>query len=257
MNKETIDDKYILSSVQNSLKILDTLSRKREATVAELSKQLGFSKASVFRMLYTLKSCYYVEKTPDAKYRLSMKFARYGSLVTGWQDFLETCIPYMQALRDKHNETVNLSIFTADNKVMFIHNEVSNYALQMKASIINENEPYCMASGKMLLAEMPSEKIEEYISATKFVPLTEHSIVSAEELRRRLAIIHENGYSEDAEESEIGLTCYAAPIFDHTGQCIAAISVSGMTSRILAKRETLIQSTMEIAKEISVALGSP
>jgi DNA-binding IclR family transcriptional regulator len=74
-------DKYLLSSLSNTLDILDLLSKHEELGVSEISRELNMGKASTFRMLYTLDKKGFVFKAPDAKYRLSIKFAIYGSVV--------------------------------------------------------------------------------------------------------------------------------------------------------------------------------
>ncbi len=71
---------YLLSSVNNALKILDLLSVRDNIGVAEISRLLKLDKASVFKMLYTLEHRDYVIKTADAKYRLGIKFTNYGNL---------------------------------------------------------------------------------------------------------------------------------------------------------------------------------
>lgn len=253
---ENKDDKYLLGSLCNALQILDTLSIVEEATVADLSKMLDLSKASVFRSLHTLKKFYFVEKSPDAKYRLGMKFARYGALVTKSHSFLKTCIPFMQELRLKHDKMVSLSVYTTDRKVFFLHTEISNYALQMNTFLGSEQLPHCMASGKMLLLHLPSDKLNEYIENCSFLKITPNSITNRKELLECLEETRRNGYGTDNQESAVGLTCYAAPIYDYTNRCIAALSISGSTDQMEREKETLVSSLLECANEISLTLGS-
>ena len=67
--------------------------------VAEISKELNLGKASVFRMLYTLEKKDYIHKTSDAKYKLGIKFAHYGTIVLERQNVLSVIKPYLQKLR--------------------------------------------------------------------------------------------------------------------------------------------------------------
>ena len=71
------EDQYLLSSVSNTLDILDLLNDHEELSLAEICKKLHMGKTSAFRMLYTLEAKQFVYKTPDAKYRLGMKFVQY------------------------------------------------------------------------------------------------------------------------------------------------------------------------------------
>ncbi len=65
---------------------------------------------------------------------------------------------------------------------------------------------------------------------------TEHTITSFDELDRQLDSIARDGYVVSIEELEHGLTAVAAPIRDHTGTVIAALSVSGPVYRLTEDR---------------------
>ena len=66
--------------------------------------------------------------------------------------------------------------------------------------------------------------------------------------------VKRKGYALDDEEREIGLTCIGAPIIGRDGSAVAAISVSGPTSRmndghIDEKIEMVVKTAWEISKE--------
>lgn len=75
------NDKYLLSSVTNSIRILDLLGEEELLGVAEISAKLGMNKTSVFRYLYTLEADGYVSKTDDAKYTLGHKIVTMADIV--------------------------------------------------------------------------------------------------------------------------------------------------------------------------------
>lgn len=62
------------------------------------------------------------------------------------------------------------------------------------------------------------------------------------------------GYACDNEESELGLTCFAAPVRDLTGAVIAAISISGPNQRMIENKEKNIALVKQTAKDISNSL---
>ncbi|MFR3758594.1 helix-turn-helix domain-containing protein, partial [Hungatella sp.] len=69
---------YILSSVNNALKILDLLSVRDNIGATEIGRLLELDKSTVFKLLYTLEQRDYVLKTESAKYCLGYKFKNYG-----------------------------------------------------------------------------------------------------------------------------------------------------------------------------------
>jgi DNA-binding IclR family transcriptional regulator len=56
--------------------------------------------------------------------------------------------------------------------------------------------------------------------------MTPHSITSPARLRARLERIRAAGLSLDECESNEAVFCVAAPIYDHTGDMVAAMSIS-------------------------------
>ncbi|MGD9568747.1 MAG: IclR family transcriptional regulator [Sedimentibacter sp.] len=250
------DDKYLMSSVYNTLQILDFLSMHDELGVSEISKATGIGKASVFKMLYTLEKLDYVHKTTESKYKLGIKFAHYGSIVLEKQNIYRLIRPYLKKLRDKHNETTHLGILDEnDLHVIFMVKEVSTYTVQMASRVGYRLPFYATAMGKILIASKLDENMMERLKTFKYTSFTEHTITDYNVLLEQLELISEQNYSEDAEESEYGLVCYAVPIKDLTGQTIAAISMSGTYVRMQNNREAIINSLKETAFEVSTLLG--
>jgi DNA-binding IclR family transcriptional regulator len=72
---------------------------------------------------------------------------------------------------------------------------------------------------------------------------------------RELEKVRAQGYAVDHEESEIGLVCFSAPLFDHRGDCVAAMSLSGPTTRMYARSEEFIAGVLQASREVSKRLG--
>jgi DNA-binding IclR family transcriptional regulator len=117
---------------------------------------------------------------------------------------------------------------------------------------------YCTALGKTLLAFRPKAQVESWIATQKFPALTPKTITSGKRLLKELAAIRERGYGVDEEEREKGVTCIAAPICNHTGDVVAAISVAGPTERMPHDLvgSTVAEAVVAAAHAISVDLGS-
>jgi len=85
---------------------------------------------------------------------------------------------------------------------------------------------------------------------------TDKTITNQEEFLQELSKVREVGFALDLEENESGITCIAVPIFDHLGNIIAAISISGPTIRMTDERlEQLSQRMIQVGKQISARLG--
>lgn len=248
-------DKYLLSSVSNTLDVLELLSEHKYLTLSEISKELDLGKASVFRMLYTLEKKQFVHKTADAKYELGIKFAHFGTKVLERKSNLLRLGPFLERLRDEYNETVHLSILDSDYNVTVIDKAQSNMALQMTSRIGGKLPAYCTSMGKVLLADRLNDKLKKEILSWDLERNTDTTITDPKELIKELEKIRKNGYSIDLEEIEAGLVCYAAPIKDIDGRVIASISFSGPAVRMKKNKDELIKAIMEAAAEISAQMG--
>ena len=67
-----------------------------------------------------------------------------------------------------------------------------------------------------------------------------------------------DGYAVDDEETFAGVRCIAAPLHDHSQQVIAALGISGPTTRITHKQlPHFAQTVMQVAAQLSAELGAP
>ena len=249
------EDKYLMSSLYNALEILDLLSEHNELGVMEISKELNMGKSSVFKMLYTLEKKGYVHKSQDAKYKLGVKFIDYGLTILQKQNVYDIAKPYIKELRDRHNETTHLGVIDDDLNMYFVLKESSTASIQMASVIGKRMSFHTSAIGKTIVSNNLDEEIKNKIKSYELTSFTKNTIVDYDELINHLIKIKEQGYGEDLEEYEIGLTCYAVPVKDISGKAIAAISISGPTQRMTMKKESLLSSLKIAAKDISKNLG--
>lgn len=249
------DNKYILQSVDNALRLIDVLCEFEEVGVTELSKIMGLGKSTAFRLLTTLENRGYVRKDEEtSKYRLGMKFAYVGTIVLDRMEITKYSRPYLEELTQKFNEASHLVTMEDDGNVRFIDKVRGTSFVHMESVVGGKKPSYCTATGKVLLAHMPAERVLSYLQNQNFEQHTEKTTVDKDKLLEELKQIRDQGYSIDDEESEMGLTCYAAPIIDTSNQPIAAVSLSGPTSRMEKQKKEMIEEVVKTAKKISESI---
>ncbi|MBQ9827386.1 MAG: IclR family transcriptional regulator [Lachnospiraceae bacterium] len=249
------NEKYMLGSVSNALEVLDLLSEHEQLGPAEISKMLGISKATAFRLLSTLESRGYVIKNSDAKYMLGKKLAYLGEIVTSRQDNYALARPELLKLRDMINETIHMSVLLSNLNMMFIEKISPDRNLRMQSKIGFEQPAYSYASGKVLLSGLIGTSREKELESIKFKKLTNTTITSHSELMKELNAIRIYGYGVDDEESEVGLTCFAVPVYNADQRISCAISASGTTQRMRENKEKYISALKETALKITELLG--
>jgi IclR family transcriptional regulator, KDG regulon repressor len=242
-----------ISAALRTMTVLEALSEGGYASLETLAEKVGLSKPTLFRFLRTLKALGYVLQRDDAKYSLSLKMLNIGSRVLGSMDLLEVSTPVIEGLARHFGETVHLAVMV-EYSVVYVKKVESKHTIRMYSNIGKQAPLYCTSLGKALLAWSPDRK--EILAKMELLPFTEHTIRSKKALAKELEKVRDLGYSVDAGEHEADIHCLGAPIFDHTGAAIAAISVSWPVFRHLPEKEEENARVIQAAgNEISRLLG--
>lgn len=255
------DSKYIMSSLDNALMLIEVLAEHKASTLTDLHSYTGFSRSSLFKMLYTLSNRGFVTKSDDSKYSLSTKFMHFGSAVLSSIDLYDLAGKYLKQLCRDINETTHMAVLTDDYKsILFMAKETSqrqnaNMNVRMDSSIGRILPAHCTSLGKSILSLLPEKKIDEIYEDYDFSVLSVGTISSLSELKDDLALIRQRGYSIDDEEFEEGLYCIGCSVLDANGHGIAAISISGPKSRMKENESQYAGKVKSVADTISREMG--
>ncbi len=251
----------VISSVDRALQMLIYLHDEgKETGITKIAADLDIYKSTVHRTLVTLEQWGFVRKNPENdKYWLGPRLYSLGKSVENKLGLSELVRPLSRRLYEQYREVVNVSVLERSQdgtyrSVIISKEENEGQILTVNPPVGSSNECTCSSVGKCLLAF--GENID--LSAYERIRLPQHTkntITTPEAIRRELERVREQGYALDQEELEYGLTCIGAPIFDHQGKAIAAISLSGPTTRMRgADFEERIQAVKRTAAEISASL---
>lgn len=254
-DKEPWNSENILQSVDAALQMIELLGKHSPIGVADAAKMMGIGKSTAYRLLSTLEYRGFVKKDENAKFRLGLKVVYLGSLVLDTFDIVKVAHPHLEELSRRIEETVHLVVLEENNNACFIDKVVcQSTSFRMESTVGAQKSAYSTATGKVLLAFRDHAFQLAYASQTAFTRYTEHTLCDGEALLRELSHIRTQGYGFDAEESEEGLYCVAAPLFDYSGQAVAAISVSGPSVRMATRRDEIIRQLAETCRIISAEL---
>ncbi len=244
-------------SVERALNILEAFTAAEpELTATDLSRKLVLNKSTVHRLAGLLERRGLLSRNPKTRaYTLGPAIFRFVGLILRQGDIASLSLPHIVALRDQTGETVGLNIRVGRNRACIAQIE-SPHELRMRLDIGKLLPLYCGAAGKVLLAHMEPEEIEEVIRETGLAPLGPGSIRDPEMLRRQLGAIRRDGYAISKEERTAGGHTLAAPLRDRNGLVVASLSVYGPAVRLPdARIEELHPLLVETATSISKALG--
>lgn len=223
--------------------------------LTEIAQKAGLPKATAYRLLRALEEESFVQQTADHRYQLGTLLLTLGRAVLDRLELSEVARPFLAELREAVQETVHLGVLQGAD-VVYVDKVLGPHAIQMYSRIGRRVPAYCGALGKSLLAHIPEEQLEEKLETVEFVKRGPNTVTSKAALLELLAEVRRQGYAVDDEETEAGVRCVGAPIFDHTGSVVAAVSVTGTTARISpGDVPDLAAKVIESANAISKALG--
>jgi IclR family KDG regulon transcriptional repressor len=250
-------EKNYINSVIKALAVLECFSRElKELKLSEIARMLEMPKSTTSNLIYTLEKKGYIEQDiKTGKFRLGAKNFILGNIFEYHLNLVELARPFMESLRDKFNETVHLSIPSGDNGICVEKTE--GYNTMGMNSQVGKNFPlHCTASGKLFLSAMSPERLEKFLQSMDLFKRTEDTITQPKLLREAVNRVKKQGYGLAVNESEIGLTSIAAPIYNYHGELVASLSIAAPTIRISEElREKMIQELLSTAREISLKLG--
>jgi len=250
-----------INSIDRALDILLLLQQEgREMGVTQISSALGIYKSTVHRTLATLEGKGFVQQNPDnGKYWLGIRLYSLGMLIRERLPLKNIAYPYAKELSERFDEVVHISIL--DKNALAYPKHIIIDKIQGRQQVLSLTPPvgssaacHSAAVGKCLIAFSPRSYLQRFIG-NPLPAYTDRTICNWDKLLAELETIRRRGYAVDDEELELGLTCVAGPILDRHSGIIAALSLSGPTTRVRARFEEIVAEVMRTTRAISASLG--
>jgi len=243
---ERVNPSY-LKVVAKTFQVIETLSQARSGLpLSELARRVNQPKATVFRILLTLKQLGYAQQDSSTQsYKLSPQ--RNWQTQNGVRETLTAIArSHMERILARFEQTVCLGMLD-QNQILYIEILEGLRSIRMAATVNAYAPVHCTSLGKSILAFLDPPEAEAILSCKPITKLTGKTITSIGVLKRHLALVRKRGYAVDNEETERGARCVGAPIFNTQGSAFAAMSVSGPISYIHGELVPEIAGTLKNA----------
>jgi DNA-binding IclR family transcriptional regulator len=209
-----------LSSALKIFALLDAIADSPGTVQAsELARRIDSTRAAVHQQLVTLVEAGWVEQLGDRSYRLTMHAARVGQAALTQAGIGERVRPVMEALVTEVREAVSLAVID-DNAARIIDRAEPDRAVRVNTRWESRMPIKRSALGKVLVAHA-GEALLERLEASG-VELPDEAERSA---------IRDAGHAFSSGNWPDDVRAVAAPLFDFTGACVAALSLSAPEAR--------------------------
>ena len=253
MNNTTPDDKYIVPALQRGLELLGKFSRQTpELSGAELSRQLGLPRASVFRMLHTLEKSGFVERAGEnTQYKLSLGVLRLGFEYLASMELTEHGRPIIEALRDATDYSAFI-VVRDQREVVFVAKATGKntqfHAIQVGARL----PAHATVLGRQLLCCMTMAELTALYPEDTLQSFTPKTPKTVAELKAQLDTDRRNGYGISQGGFETGICTIASPVLNDRLEVIAAVSIT-VPAQILDSKltNTLVPLVQDAAKALT------
>jgi DNA-binding IclR family transcriptional regulator len=221
------------TAVERALNILEAAAHRRDGlTNSEISRKLGIPKSSASYILRTLERRGYLRREAESgRYRLGLKILSLGGDAQANLDIAEVALPFMRALVEKIHMTVHLAVLDQGEAVYIEKVEAPGF-FKVNTWIGRRMFLHSTSVGKCLLAWLPKHEIETLVKQQGLKKRTPKTITAITKLITDLERTKTEGYAVDDEENSLGARCLGAPVFDVTGNVVAALGASGTVTQV-------------------------
>ena len=242
------------NAIEKALTILNLFyPYNQELSTSEISKILGYHKATISRTILLLKEYGFLEQNKqNKKFALGPSIAILNLSINRSLENQLTKIakPYLNKLRDSIRETVVLEVLSGRTTVRayFIEGpgplnmtDNSGYRLPINAA----------AGAKSILAHL-DPNTWDYLLGNDLPRQTASTITDPNQLKKQLRKIKSDGIAFDMGEFDPDVRAMGAPIFNAEGIPVAAVVIVGLAGRFeMDKNSRKAIQVKKTAKEIS------
>lgn len=243
-------------SVVSAFRVLETVAEHQPVGLSELARLVDLPKSTTQRFLLSLQEVGWIRSTDSSPTRWGLTLRALAVCGTGGgqANLRDVALPLMNDLQLLTTETVHLCAPDGDHLVLVERLDTA-HRLRAFLPLGERIALHASATGLAFLSARPPEEIERYLSH----PLpaqTQDTLTDPAAVRHALSSTRERGYSINVGGLSSGISSLGAPVVDSSGTPVAAVSVSGPSSRLVPERfDDLGPHVRETALRIGHALS--
>jgi IclR family pca regulon transcriptional regulator len=161
----------------------------------------------------------------------------------------------MEALVAEVNESSSIAVLD-DTEIVYVARVPTQRIMTINIAVGTRLPAYATSMGRVLLAGLEPEALEERLERTQIEHLTPTTVPDAAVLHERIAEVRAAGWAAVDQELEQGVRSAAVPIRDGNQAVAAALNVSVHASRMSmqALRRQVVPRLLRTAEAIEVDL---
>jgi IclR family pca regulon transcriptional regulator len=226
-------DPNFMTSLARGLIVIQAFTQQTpQMTISQLSVRTGLSRAAVRRCLYTLTKLGFAGAEDGQRYALRPRMLSLSHTYTTSSALSTASQPILERMSSTFRESFSVATLDGDEIVYIARTVVPSRVMAVDLHIGSRLPAYCTSMGRVLLAYLPPEQLEQYLARVQLTPHTTRTITSVDKLRLALRTVRRIGYALVDQELEVGLRSLAVPVYAPSGRVVATVNLSGNAPRM-------------------------
>ena len=249
-------DPDFMASLARGLAVVQAFQeRKRHLTIAQISHRTEIPRAAVRRCLYTLIKLGYAT-TDGRTYSLLPKVLTLGHAYLSSTPLAVSAQPYLDRMSEQLHEACNMATLEGDDILYIARSATTQRLISVDLSVGGRLPAYCTSMGRILLAALDDASLQDYLDHADLQTKTSRTLTTPEALLECLQQVRQQGWCIVDQELEQGLRSIAVPVYDASGQVLAALNVSTHAGRVSRSEleQRFLPSMLSASQELSAQL---
>jgi DNA-binding IclR family transcriptional regulator len=244
------------AGVATVLDVLDALDGRGTLTLSELARETGAPKSTLHRVCAMMLERGWIARDADtAMLGLGPRTAWLAratpaaALTNGFHSVAGRLV-------SRHNETTCLVVLDGLSS-LFVAKVETTHLVRLVTSVGSRLPAFASASGRVLLADLPRERVAAMYPDSELVTPTGRRIGGLDALHRILARTLRLGYGENIDETALGLHCIAVPV-GPPGHVVASLTLCVPSGRMTSDRKAeMLADLLSAARSLVPLADSP
>lgn len=222
-----------VQTTRTSLRILEFVREHPGARLTEIADGVDIAYSTAHNHLATLRGDGWLVES-NGTYDVGLKFLRFGARAYHRTPRFEIAREHVEELAERTNLEVEFLVEERGRLIAIadVLGGRRGYGPRDRSEWEGVGRSYYMhntASGKVILAELPSERVEAILDRWGMPAETAHSVTDRETLFDQLDTICEQGYAEIHQEVLDGFSNVSAAVSTPDGEIFGALSIGWPT----------------------------
>lgn len=226
-----------------------------EQTTGGVAQSCGIANSTAHDLLNGLADVGLLKRQAPGRFRLGPRVAQLAETLHSADTLIEAARPVVVKTSENYGETCHL-VVQSDARLISMTSSEGRGLVRVARTAIGAGTPiYAVAAGKVLMAAMPFAELNRMLPGLEQKAYTPATVLQKSILRDQIADIRAAGYAEEEGEFDVHMASNAAPVRNHSGTVVGALTLLVPVSRFSEERRAYRNICIEAAKQISVRLG--